>query len=312
MAHEVEVINGVAQMAYVVQTPWHGLGKRVPADLSPDQMLVTAGLDWNVEKRDIFLGDGTMLDQKALVRSTDNKYLSMVSERWNPVQNQEAFEFFNDFVTVGGMEMHTAGSLKEGKMVWALAKIKDSFELFGGDQVDNYLLFSNPHEFGKTVEVKVTPIRVVCNNTLTYALNNTASQIQVRLTHHRKFDGDLVKQALGISKEILETYRNQAEFLGSKRYTDKNVVDFFNKIFPGSEEGKVSRKADNAAEILHTQPGAKFAEGTYWSLFNTVTYMVDHKLGRTVDSRLSSSWFGGGKNLKQEALRTALEMAEAA
>ena len=188
------------------------------------------------------------------------------------------------------MEMHTAGSLKDGKMIWALAKIKESFTLFGDDTIDNYLLFSNPHEFGKTIEIKTTPIRVVCNNTLTYSLSKN-SKIQVKLNHRRKFDGDLVKQTLGISSEILNNYRKQAEFLGSKFYTKENMQEFFNKIFPKtSEESEknYSRRAEEAMSIVHTQPGAKLAEGTFWSLFNTVTYMTDHKLGRTTDSRLYS------------------------
>jgi phage/plasmid-like protein (TIGR03299 family) len=143
MAHELEIVNGEANMAYVGETPWHGLGKRVPADVSPEQMLDAAGLNWEVVKKPLFFNTDSgpvLTNSQALVRATDNKVLTVVSDNWNPVQNIEAFTFFNDFVAAGDMEMHTAGSLRQGKMVWAMAQIKESFELFGGDKVEGYLL----------------------------------------------------------------------------------------------------------------------------------------------------------------------------
>jgi len=171
MSHELEIVNGEAQMAYAGDTPWHGLGVKVPADLSPIQMLDKAGLNWSVEKESLITSSGFAVpDKKALVRSSDNKVLDIVGKDWNPVQNQEAFEFFDDFVSSGDMEMHTAGSLKGGQIVWALAKVKESFKVFGNDEVESYLLFSNPHRFGQSVDVRFTPIRVVCNNTLTLSL----------------------------------------------------------------------------------------------------------------------------------------------
>jgi hypothetical protein len=114
MAHMIET------MAYAGETPWHGLGKEVPADLSPEQMLVTAGLDWQVNKVPAFIrvdGEELMTGKSALVRSSDNSILDVVSNDWLPVQNHTAFEFFDDFVHAGDMEMHTAGSLKNGQIV---------------------------------------------------------------------------------------------------------------------------------------------------------------------------------------------------
>ena len=175
MAHMIEMINGKAQMAYSGDVPWHGLGTKVPADLTPVQMLDAAGLNWSVEKVPAFAkvaGKDVEVGRSALVRNVDNKILDVVSDDWNPIQNEEAFEFFNEFVAAGDMEMHTAGSLRDGQIVWGLAKVKDSFELFKGDQVDSYLLFSNFHRYGFSTDVRFTPIRVVCNNTLTLSLNS--------------------------------------------------------------------------------------------------------------------------------------------
>ena len=159
MSHEVEMVDGVAQMAYAGDTPWHGLGTKVAADLSPQQIMQQAGLDWTVEKETMTTASGVEIEgKKALVRSADNKVLDVVGDNWNPVQNSEAFEFFSEYCLAGDMEMHTAGSLKGGQMVWALAKIKESFDILGGDQVDSYLLFSNPHKYGKAIDVRFTPI----------------------------------------------------------------------------------------------------------------------------------------------------------
>ncbi len=157
----------IESIAYSGETPWHGLGKAVPADLSPAQMLEAADLDWTVEKIPTFAKiDGKQIytGKDALVRSSDNSILDVVSKDWNPLQNHDAFEFFNDFVISGDMAMHTAGSLRDGQIVWALAKVKESFELFGGDTVDSYLLFTLPHKFGQSIDVRFTPTRVVCNN----------------------------------------------------------------------------------------------------------------------------------------------------
>ncbi len=318
MAHQIEFVNGKAQMAYVGETPWHGLGVQVPGDISPVQMLETAGLDWTVEKKPLFFSDAASQDNieiepRALVRTSDNKVLTVVSDGWNPVQNIEAFEFFNDFVSAGDMSMHTAGSLKGGKMVWALAKVQDSFELFGGDEVESYLLFSNPHEFGRSIDIRFTPIRVVCNNTLTMSLGQDASN-GVRINHRQTFNGDLVKEMLGVAKEKLAFYKEQAAFLGSKKFSNETLSDYFNRVFPSlsQDKDKSSRQAEDAMQYLNTQPGAEFAEGSWWQAFNTVTYMTDHVVGRSADTRLTSAWYGVNKTKKEKALKLALDYAEAA
>ena len=317
MAHNIEMVDGKAQMAYSGEKPWHGLGFEVPADLTPEQMLEAAGLDWEVEKVEAYAnvaGKNVQVGRSALVRTSDNKILDVVSNDWNPVQNSEAFEFFNDFIAEGDMEMHTAGSLAGGQIVWGLAKVKDSFELFGGDRVDSYLHFTNFHKYGFSTDVRFTPIRVVCNNTLTLSLNTKVEKM-VKISHRREFDGDNVKLMLGIAHEKLTKYKEMATFLGSKRAKDEDVVEFFKRIFPTGQNAKkqdeMCRNAKTALSIIDSQPGAEFAQGSWWQIFNTVTYMTDHLLGRSSDTRLTSAWYGHNKGLKTKALETALEMAEA-
>jgi len=317
MAHEIEMVNGKAQMAYSGALPWHGLGVEVPADLTPDQMLEAAGLNWTVTKVPAYAdidGVRTPIGKSALVRSMDNSMLDVVSDDWNPVQNTEAFEFFNEFVMAGDMEMHTAGSLKQGTIVWGLAKVKESFELFKGDQIDSYLLFSNFHRYGFSTDVRFTPIRVVCNNTLTLSLNSSVERM-VKISHRREFNPDNVKGMLGMATNKLAKYKEMASFLGSKQAKGEDIVEYFTRIFPvtgsGNKKKEVSKSAALALDILHTQPGAQYAEGTWWQPFNAVTYLTDHLAGRSADSRLTSAWYGYNKGLKTKALEVAIEMAEA-
>jgi phage/plasmid-like protein (TIGR03299 family) len=281
--------------------------------------MVTAGLDWEVTKENMTTASGvTVPGKQALVRSSDNKVLDVVGTGWNPVQNSEAFEFFNDYVMAGDMEMHTAGSLKGGQMVWALAKTKESFELFNGDVTDNYFLFTNPHQFGKSINIRMTPIRVVCNNTLTLSLSQESDKM-VTVNHRKAFDPDMVKEQMGIAREKMEQYKSMAEFLGNKRYTADNVIQYFNEVFgaPAKEKENnvipfTSRNAKLAYENLDVQPGANFAQGTWWTAFNSVTNMTDHLQGREDDSRLVSAWYGRNRKVKLNALDKALEYAEAA
>jgi phage/plasmid-like protein (TIGR03299 family) len=318
MAHQVET------MAYAGETPWHGLGVPVTNDLTPAQMMEKAGVDWTVHECESFVefnGDRIPTGQKALVRSTDSKVLTNVGENWNPVQNEQAFEFFSEYVFAGDMEMHTAGSLRDGQMVWALAKVKDSFDLFGGDTVESYLLFSNPHQYGKSIDVRFTPIRVVCNNTLSLSLSMQAER-QVKVGHRVEFNPGEVKEALGIASEKLATYREMAEYLGSKKFSMDKLIEYYNTVYPRTSDKRVqdkklsvetlSRNAKQCLDVLETQPGAEFAEGSWWQAYNSVTFVTDHIQGRNADNRLYSSWFGGNQARKKNALETAIEFAEAA
>lgn len=323
MSHEVET------MAYAGAVPWHGLGVAVSNDLTPRQMMEKAGLDWTVEKHDSFvmINDGfggvknVPTGQQALVRSSDHKVLTQVGSGWNPVQNEEAFDFFAEYCAAGDMEMHTAGSLKGGQMVWALAKIKESFDILGGDQVDSYLLFSNPHQYGKSIDVRFTPIRVVCNNTLTLSLGQQVAN-SCKLNHRSEFNPEKVKEALGIAHEKFAKYKEMAEFLSTKRFTPETLVQYYNEVFPRTYQGKkevsvkdfsdLTTNGQSAYSFLETQPGAEFGEGTWWQALNSVTYLTDHKMGRSTDTRLASAWFGSNQSRKERAVNKAVEFAMAA
>ena len=323
MSHEVEMVDGVAQMAYAGEKPWHGLGVEVSNDLTPNQIMKKAGLDWSVEKVPLYFtnrgGKAVSVNKQALVRSTDQKVLDVIGDDWNPVQNEDAFEFFSEYVLAGDMEMNTAGSLKGGKNVFALAKVKESFSILGEDQVDSYLLFSNPHEYGKAIDVRFTPVRVVCNNTLTFSLQ-AASKNFVKLNHRSKFDADMVKQQMGLASEKFAKYKEMAEFLSTKKFSVESLINYYNEVFPHTySKGKevkaiedLTKNAKAAMDVLYTQPGANFGEGTWWQALNSVTYMTDHTMGRNAETRLQSAWFGQNQARKVKAVNKAVEYATAA
>lgn len=311
MSHDIEIVDGVAKMAYVGEVPWHGLGVQVPDNLSPQEMLEVAGLNWEVEKVPAYadLGDKKVyVGKSALVRTSDQSVLDVVGDDWNPVQNEEAFAFFNDFISAGGMKMHTAGSLRGGQIVWALAKVNDGFDIFDGDTIESYILFSNFHRYGSSTDVRSSAIRTVCRNTLMLSLN-TPSKKMARVSHRVRFNAEEVKMMMGISSEKLRQYKEMALFLGSKRYSNDNVVDFMRQVLPGANKSEMSRLARMSYNTLNSQPGAQFAEGTWWQAFNAVTHTIDHLAARTNDNRLTSAWYGYGNNAKTQALQTALKMA---
>lgn len=313
MTHNVET------MAYnQAEVPWHGIGTPVSNDLTPLQMMEAAGVDWSVrlEPAKVYLnGEWVKTGKSALVRESDESILDIVSDEWKPVQNQEAFEFFNGFVAAGHLQMETAGSLQNGKIVWAMAKINDGFSIFGNDRIEPYMLFTNFHKFGFATDTRIQGCRVVCNNTLDIALGSKVQRM-MKISHRRQFDPEEVQIALGVVSEQMKRYKKLAKFIGSKRYKNEDIVDYFKRVFPvvstGEAKKEISLNAKLAAEVIDSQPGAEYAEGSFWQLYNCSTYFIDHIAGRTSDTRLTSAWYGKGRDIKLNALAIAKEMAEAA
>lgn len=322
MAHEIETLNGKVSMCYAGQTPWHGLGTRVEDDLTPHQMLVAAGLDWQVVPRQLYYdvgGKRQKVPHRALVRDVDGKALTVVTKDWHPVQNEDAFAFFDDLVKLGNLKMHTAGSLLGGKRVWALAKVEDEFDLrvngkVTRDKVEGFLLLTNPHEYGRSLDARFTTVRVVCNNTHCMAMGPGRSSNAVALNHRTEFDVERLKTLLGVAHLSMDRYKEQAELLAKVRYTEDSLKELMAKVFPHcnaqeAKDGKLSKNAEQAIQIVEQQPGAEFAPGTLWNAYNATTFMLDHVIGRSNDSRMASSWYGHNRVKKDRALDLAVKLA---
>lgn len=311
--------NGSVEFAFAkddLNYPWHGLGKQVPRDLTPEQMMEAAQLDWEVEKQPLYRQSKTkegrdfeIVDNFALVRKDNNKILDYVSDSWTPLQNAEAFGFFHNFVMEADMEMDTAGSIYGGRTMWVLAKIKNSFSVFGKDEVETYLAFVNPHQFGKSVAAFQTNCRIVCRNTLTFALNTATNSQILRMTHRTEFNPEIVKETLGIVSEKQKKLKEAAEHLATKMYDDEKLREFMKKIFPhNGSTVELSRNARKAIGIIEQQPGAELFPGTWWNVVNSVTFLNTHDLGRSAEGRFNSQMFGSAQTTNVKALNLALEM----
>lgn len=327
MAHEVEKmayahVEGSKDQAY--SHPWHKFdtgAASVPVhpDSTPEEMLKAAGLDWTIERSKLYYeanGEKRFNGMTALYRSDTGAHLTDATDTWHEVQNEEFANFFHEFCVEGSMEMNTMGSLRNGQRVFALAKVKgQEFSLARGkDVIQPYFLFSNPHVYGMSVDLRFVMNRVVCMNTLVAAMNEKSAQ-GIKLNHRKPFDAEEVKQLLDISQTNMESYKEAAEFLAKKKFSVENLKKYYAELFPSTskkDEEKLSRTAKTALDVLETQPGAEYEEGTWWQAYNAATYTVDHLVGRNQDNRLNSAWFGGGRTKKINALDKALEYADAA
>lgn len=322
MSHEIET------MAFVGEKPWHGLGFELPtgSKVTVERIVKAAKLDWTVSKRNLFLkmgnGEVPIKEAFALARDTDDSVLSVVGKGYKPVQNAEAFEFFKRFCDAGQIEMETAGSLKGGKFVWGLARLKDEFALKGDDEVRAYLLLLSPHVIGQAMQIRLTPVRVVCWNTLSAALRSHSHGKVFRLPHHTAFDENakgIAAEAIGLASEQFSDFQEKAKLLAKKKVTKEQSERYFVEVFDlpmEMVESGIKREprvlARLRSAVVHA-PGAdlKDAEGTWWGAFNAVTYVVDHQMGRNRGTALHKAWFGSGARVKSKALDLAVEKAAA-
>lgn len=328
------MVDAVETMAWKGETPWHGLGTKFTEKLTVPEMLQKAKLDWSVSLRKMqfadkdgtFEGDaesGDVTQFSALVRDSDNSVLDVVGSRWQPTQNAEAFEFFNEFVNAGDAEMNTAGSLRGGRMVWGLADLKREFSL-GKDNMKAFLLLALPHEQGKSIRALMTNIRVVCWNTLTWALKE-GSLDSFRMSHRRVFDKnaqDEAKQVLGIAREEFDKQKEIIEKIAKVKMSQEESLKFIAEVIEPSllkldiMEVVGTRKAPKnfllAADSLKMGPGATLpsANGTLWGAVNAITFATDHLFGAGQDQRLTKAWFGTTANLKRDALQLAAKKAK--
>lgn len=320
MAHLVE------QMAYVGDTPWHGLGQQ----LSPHQPLEVwqqqAGMNWHIEETPVrFIADATshlgsihsFPEQKVLFRSDTKAPLSVVSQRYKVVQPEEVLEFYRDLTEYAGYELETAGVLKGGRKFWALARSGLSTSLKGKDEVRGYLLLATSCDGSLATVATPTTVRVVCNNTLSLAVDG-ASQM-VRVPHSTVFDPQRVKRQLGISVSQWDDFMTRMKALAERRIHPDEATRYFQVVLntpdtpPNDSDKPVhSRTLNKLLRLYHgAGRGSQLvtAQDTAWGLLNAVTEFVDHeKRARSTDTRLDSAWFGQGANLKHRALDTALEL----
>jgi len=320
MAHLIE------QMAYVGATPWHGLGNQ----LSPKQPLEVwqqeAGMNWQIQESPVrFMADavghlGTIHsfpEQKVLYRSDSKEALSVVSKRYQVVQPREVLEFYRDLTERSGYELETAGVLKGGRKLWALARTGQSAALKGNDVVNGYLLLATSCDGTLATTATPTTVRVVCNNTLSIAVNGASQAIKV--PHSTRFNPQAVKQQLGIAVSQWDDFMYRMQMLAERKVQDREAKDFLRSVLSEVQTGNPERTGVSneraLTKVLSLYDGhgrgaeLEAAKGTAWGLLNAVTEYVDHeRRARSNEYRMDTAWFGQGALIKQRALNTALQL----
>lgn len=235
MAHQVET------MAFLGQTPWHGLGNQLSQNQPIEIWAQQAGMDWRIESSNVSYmaknerGQNILMpyeDQRVLYRSDTHEPLSVVSQRYQEVQPMEILNFYKDLTEQSGFELETAGVLKGGRKFWALARTGQSAALKGKDVSNGYILLATACDGTLATTAQFTSVRVVCNNTLSIAIRGqTSDEGVVKVPHSTKFDADKIKQQLGISIKTWDEHMYEMKQLSQRKVTQQEASTYFNAVF---------------------------------------------------------------------------------
>lgn len=279
MSHNIE------SLFYAGESVWHGLGTRVAEAQTSKEAIVLAGLDWQVQAKNLFLDDKTPVSGfVANVRDRDNQVLGVVTDAYKIVQNDEAFAFVDGLVGNGVIDVkyETAGSLSNGKRVWMLVKMPD--ENIVGDKFENYLVFTNSFDGTGAIRAAMTPVRVVCQNTLNMALRSAQRQWSVKHMGDMQSKMREAQQTLGLYSKYMTQLKEEADVLSQKTVTDTRFMDFVDELFPKiTSITATPRQINNAEQVRNSFLSFRNApydlkriEGTAWGFMNLVSDFVSH------------------------------------
>ena len=340
MSHKlsIDTKTGKAEMFYVDEEPWHKLGERLSGPPTSAEAIKQAHLDWEVAKVPLAMPYGKthreLQGHYAVVRldrwnrdellTPGGSVLGVVKEYYQPLQNSEAFEFFDPLIKAGSVTYETAGALGDGERVWVLAHLPEDMSVVKDDIVRRYLLLSNSHDGNSSVQVKLTPIRVVCNNTLTMALRDGPALYIA----HRQGLRDQLESARELIAAVTRRYDGIADSF--RRFAEigldeRRLGRYLSTVFPDPKRGVTpkDRYRQLKQKVLENRLWSKrFFEagkgtdipgvsGTLWAAYNGVAEFVDHRdSGRPESQRLDSIWFGDGYCAKARAFRVAEQLAK--
>lgn len=322
MAHEVEAMFSVKKI------PWHGKGVILNDAPNAEEAMIQGGLNWNVKKSQAFIlgPDGQQIPMKGqygIIRDNDNTILGRSGEFFEPLQNADAFKFFDPFIESGAATFESGGSLQEGKKVWVLAKINSSpIEPVKNDVSNKYLLLTNTHSVGTSVKALPTLIRVVCANTLRAALGagETAGNVY-RVAHSSQTMTKLsaVQETIAKTEDSFKRVAALYEAMGKKKVSAKVADDYFSQVFSWSEYGTKedserrktyeAKQKENILKLFEIGRGTDISgvKGTLWGAYNAVTEYITHEAGRQ-ENRLYNELFGNGMKINQKAFSIAQEV----
>ena len=316
------------KMGFVGDPPWHGLGCRVETGVSAREMLVAANLDWHVEKgpppgvSPVYEHEKHMIWRDPVGEETDKVGLAFVGPQYEPVQNEQAFEFFEPLMDHNWAEFHTAGALGNGERVWVLARLKDQITVGRTDEINRFLLLSNSHDGSEPVRVRLTPIRVVCQNTLNLAFKQGEVLASAKHTKNvrKKLEKIAQEQLRSLVDDTFDKAREIFNAMARHSIGQEDVVRYLEAVLGRTEkqrqeESEPKRWLD-VREILEDDSlTPAVSKGTLWSLYNAVVAFEDYRTPRTEktpSARLRRVWFDKGMNAKIRAFQKATEFMNAA
>lgn len=310
----------VESIAFAGATPWHRIGTPLEeADLYDwPKACEKAGLDWSVELVPLVTADNqAKVESKAVRRTSDGRILGVVGPRFTVLQNKDAFAWFEPFLAAKEVSLRTAGSLAEGSRVWVLAKLnRDPLVIAQGDEIEKFILLSHGHDGSLAVRCGFTPVRVVCQNTLSMAHGSTASKL-IRVKHTKDVHENLasIREVMNLANQEFEATAEQYKLLARKAINQADLTKYVKKVLKVDDSEEVSTRTKNTiAEIIGLCEAGRgnnlpSVRSTYWTAYNGVSEWLSYDRGRSQDSRLNSLWFGDSANVNRHALQTALEMA---
>lgn len=291
---------------------WHKLGIELNYPNTAREAIQMAGLDYTVVKKPPGLKTGLNQESYSTIRTDTGDILGVVSKDYEPVQNIDAFTFFDTLVTEEKATYWAAGVLGKGACVWILAKLPGYLKVHGNDIVNKYLLLTNNHDGSAQVRVKLTPIRVICNNTLTSALQGTG---EFQIIHTQNTGQDLKQTGimLGWVNYVYEQLNVMFNSMAAKSITQEQLREYVQALVPDNEEagntGENEKIRTSMLKLHDSGRGANLARGTLWGAFNSVTEYVDHMMSdEDLTLQLNSNWFACGEQLKLKAFHLAQRM----
>jgi phage/plasmid-like protein (TIGR03299 family) len=324
------MVANIQTMAYHGEVPWHGIGTPIPEGVTAEQMIRAAGLDWTVDLRPA--RGATKINRKGeysryeVVRvprpetQETEVLLGIVSRRYQPLQNAEAFQFFDPIVGDRKAFFETAGALGEGERIWVMAKMPGAMEIVPGDECLKYLLLSNTHSGDGSVIVKFTSVRVVCQNTLMLAMQDGQKAYRVRHSKKMQFKLDELADFLAITQEVFLKAETTFSRLAQIQMVGDRLDSYLEAVFPLSpaqkKNGTKPARWDFLHEIFEGRPDLQLPKvrGTLWGAYNAITMFEDYKQPPGEEQpgqRLDRAWFGGSADIKLKALDKAVELAAA-
>ena len=287
----------VENMFSVREKPWHGLGTIVSEAPASAEALRIAGLDWDVVQEPIYTGHSELVKgYKANIRSTDRKVLGVVSDRYKVVQNVDAFSFTDELLGKG-VRYETAGSLQEGKRVWLLARLPREY-IIAGERISPYLVFSNTHDGSGSVKVAVTPVRVVCNNTLNLALSTAKRSFSMIHTGNIQDKIQEAKETLFMAEKYMDSLGAEFEQLRRQKVTDGQIKEYVEQLLPMEEEptpaqGKnILRLRGDMMKRYYDAPDLKKVGNNAYRFINAVSDFATHAEPLRRTSNYNENLFG--------------------